>query len=317
MISVIMGVYREKPEYIRLSIESILQQTYTDFEFIIVLDDPDNIEALQLLKEYEKSDNRIIVLVNDKNIGLAMSLNRAMGIARGKYLARMDADDISLPTRFRRQVEVMESHKEISVLGTNKNIMNESGEIVSKGGHLPTTADDTKKVLKYENIIVHPSVLMRTEDIKTIDGYRDFPTTQDLDLWLRVLTSGMNICNIDEFLINYRINSQGISMSKAYRQTLIGAYIRALEKERLDTGKDSYSKQNLEKYLKDNNADDPKAAEKYQVARAVFEEGRLELKNRHFISGAGKLMKAASMHPLMKKQVKRTLLSSIIKRSTK
>lgn len=317
MISVIMGVYREKTEYIKLAIDSILQQTYKDFEFIIVLDDPNNQEALAVLKEYEKSDKRVIVLVNRQNIGLAMSLNRAMEIAKGKYLARMDADDISLLFRFERQLDFMEKHEDISVLGTNKIIINETGEIISKGGHLPTTSKGTEKMFKYDNIIVHPSVMMRKEDILEIGGYRDFPSTQDFDLWLRVIASGLKMCNLDEYLINYRINSQGISMSKAYRQRIIDNYIRRLERERIKTGKDSFSKENLASYLVEQKADDPVEAKKYQDSRAIFEEGRISLKNKHFITGVMKLLKAASMHPLMKEQVERTLKSSLIKKATK
>lgn len=312
-ISVIMGVYREKDEYIRFAIESILNQTYSDYEFIIVLDDPYNTAALKILNEYNEKEERIIVIINKENVGLALSLNRAIEIAQGEYLARMDADDISLPDRFKMQIDFLDAHPNISVLGTNKNIMNENGDIISKGGHLPTTPENTEKVLKYANIIVHPSVMMRTKDIKKIGGYRNFPSTQDFDLWLRVLTSGLKICNLDEYLINYRINSQGVSMSQAYRQMLIGSYIRQLETERKKSNKDSFSKENLLKYLATQKADDPEEARKYQKARVSFEDGRIRLKNKRVFTGIIKLIQATLMHPLMRRQVKRTFLSAVAK----
>ena len=316
-ISVVMAVYREKIEYIETAVESILSQTFRDFEFIIILDDPTNEEALNVMEKYKALDDRVIILINERNLGLAMSLNRGIEIAKGKYIARMDADDRAWPERFQTQFDYLEKNTHVSILGTNKNFMDESGVIISKGGHLPTTVEDIAKMMKYTNVMVHSSVMMRIEDIKRIDCYRDFPTTQDLDLWLRALSAGLIICNLDEFLMDYRINSQGISMSKAFRQSLIGTYIRELAKERIETGEDSFSQQNLQKYLSDHKADDPEETKKYNDARIIFEDGRIELKRKHFALGTIKLIKAARMHPLMKKQVKVTLISSFIKRGTK
>lgn len=313
-ISVIMGVYREKNEYIKLAVDSILNQSFTNFEFLIVLDDPNNIEGLKLLNEYKEKDNRIKVIVNESNIGLAMSLNKAIELANGEYLARMDADDISLLDRFSKQVEYMDAHPEITVVGTNKNIIDESGKQISKGGHLPENPKDTEKCLKHANIIVHPSVMMRSKDIKAIGGYRDFPTTQDLDLWLRVVSAGLKICNMDEYLINYRINSQSVSMSKAYLQAIVGKYIRKMEKERKKNDTDSYSKDGLLQFLKENKYDDNTAIEKYNIAKMKLENGRIAIKKKHFISGIVSLIHSSFMHPLMRDLVKRTLLISFYKK---
>jgi glycosyltransferase involved in cell wall biosynthesis len=117
-ISAVMSVYNESEEYLRKSIESILNQTYTDFEFIIILDNPDNKKARDILKEYENKDDRIVLLENEKNIGLAPSLNRGVKVARGKYIARMDADDIALPQRFEKQVYFLENNPDYAVCFT-------------------------------------------------------------------------------------------------------------------------------------------------------------------------------------------------------
>lgn len=315
-ISVIMGVYREKNEYIKLAIDSILNQSFTNFEFIIVLDDPNNIEGLKLLNEYKEKDSRIKVIVNERNIGLAMSLNKAIELAKGEYLARMDADDISLPDRFIKQVEYMDAHPEIAVVGTNKNIIDESGKQMSKGGHLPEKPKDTEKCLKYANIIVHPSVMMRLKNIKAIGGYRDFPTTQDLDLWLRVLSAEHKICNMDEYLINYRINSQSISMSKAYLQAIVGKYIRKMEKERKKNNTDSYSKEGLLQFLKENKYDDNKTIERYNVAKMKLENGRISIKKKHLISGVASLIHASLMHPIIMDSVKKMIFLFVYKKYT-
>ena len=107
MISVIMSVYNEKSIYVEKSIDSILNQTYNDLEMVIVLDSPDNETLLRILKEYTHKDARVKLLINDRNSGLAMSLNRAIEVAQGEYLARMDADDISKPERLERELEYL------------------------------------------------------------------------------------------------------------------------------------------------------------------------------------------------------------------
>lgn len=316
-ISVIMGVYKERPDYLEQAIESILHQTYSDFEFLIVLDDPGNAALLHILKCYETEDSRIRVLVNDRNIGLALSLNRAIFAAQGIYLARMDADDISLPDRFLKQADFMDEHPEVSVLGTNKIVIDEEGKEYSKGSPLPSSPEGTAKTLKYANIMVHPSVMMRKDDIDKIGGYRDFPTSQDYDLWSRLLTAGMKICNLDDYLIKYRINSSGVTMGKSYKQALVGRYIRALEKERISTGatSDSFSRNNLELYLEKNNVSDPSEARKYQEARALLENGRAELKRHHFLSGTLMLLSAGKKHPLMRPLLLRQIMSVLVKKT--
>lgn len=111
LISVIMSVYNES-EYIAEAIESILKQTYKKFEFIIV-DDCSTDETPEIIKHYAESDNRIIFVQNETNLGLTQNLNKALNISNGAYIARMDGDDISLPERFERQIEFLNEHKEI------------------------------------------------------------------------------------------------------------------------------------------------------------------------------------------------------------
>ncbi|MCM1135492.1 MAG: glycosyltransferase [Clostridium sp.] len=313
-VSVIMSVYKERAEYLRLSLDSILNQTYDKFEFIIVLDNPQNQELKAILEEYKKRDNRIKILVNQNNIGLAMSLNRAAAITGGEYLARMDADDISLPERFSKQVEYLDRHTEISVLGINKYIINEGGSIISKGGWLPRTPEDTVKIQKCLNVMPHSGIMMRKCDFDRIGGYRNFPTSQDYDLLSRFITAGLNVCNLDEYLINIRINPEGISIGKAYRQAVTAQYIRQLEKERIKTGTDSFSQNGLEKYLKKNKVDDLKKANNFQEALILLSNGRIELKEHHSLSGMKKIIKAGSKHHLIRLHIIRRIQCIFIKK---
>ena len=118
-VSVVMSFSNEPLQWLKLAVESILSQTFRDFEFIIVCDNPGFSEGIAYIEEVAKGDSRVIAIANGNNIGPTKSFNTAIGIARGRYIARMDADDISLPERFGRQVEYLDAHPDISVCATD------------------------------------------------------------------------------------------------------------------------------------------------------------------------------------------------------
>ena len=131
-ISVIMSIYSEKEEWIKESIDSILSQTFRDFEFIIINDNPKRKENENLLLEYSQKDNRIIVITNKENIGLTKSLNKGLSIAKGKYIARMDADDISFPTRFQKQIDFLDKNTEYVLCGANISYFGSEEKIIEQ-----------------------------------------------------------------------------------------------------------------------------------------------------------------------------------------
>lgn len=314
-LSVIMSVYEENEEYLCLAIDSIINQSYKDFEFIIVLDNPKNTKALTILKYYEKKDSRIKLLINESNIGLALSLNKAAKEASGKYLARMDADDISMPERFQKQIAFMKKNPQITVLGINKIEIDEKGEIVARGTLLPTTTHKTAKILKYSNIMVHPGVIIRKVDFDKIGGYRYFPVSQDFDLWLRFVSNGYKIVNINEYLIKYRTSSYNISINRAYLQELFAKYIRNLYKERIykKNCSDSYSMSEIEKLL-DKDKYNREEAKCYQVARLLYLEGKAEVKKRKILKGVFLIMKSCGKHELILEHTWREIMCGILKR---
>ena len=118
-ITVLMSIYKEPIDWMILSIDSIIEQTYKDFEFIIINDNPERLDNTKLLEKYLKKDSRIKIVNNSENIGLTKSLNKGLAVSTGEYIARMDADDISLPTRFEKQIAFLESNPNVIVLGTN------------------------------------------------------------------------------------------------------------------------------------------------------------------------------------------------------
>lgn len=199
-ISVVMSVYNCE-RYLELAIESVLNQTFGDFEFIIINDgSTDGTSAI--LDRYEQLHDRISVYRQD-NQGLIPSLNRGCRIARGKYIARMDADDISLPERFARQLSHLETHPQIGVLGTRVEYIDEGGLAQGKW-RVPTSASLTRWSLLFGNSLAHPSVMMRRGVIERLGFYRPCALhVEDYDLWVRA-SEVTEIANIPDILLQRR-----------------------------------------------------------------------------------------------------------------
>jgi|AntDeeMetagen134_2_1112570.scaffolds.fasta_scaffold00684_5 glycosyltransferase involved in cell wall biosynthesis len=183
-VSVVMAVYNEE-KYVSMAIESILEQTFSDFEFLIV-DDGSTDRTSEIVDGYAKSDNRVRLLTNKKNMGLPASLNKGIEAARGEYIARMDADDKSLPGRFERQVKYLDSNPETHVIGCQVRVIGANGEYFgyrrfSAGPRSPNEMKQTGPK------VAHPSVMMRRSSVISVGKYREsFKYAQDLDLWVRM-----------------------------------------------------------------------------------------------------------------------------------
>ena len=204
MISVIMSVYNAE-KYLEKAIDSILNQTYQDFEFIIV-NDCSNDGSYAILKEYEKNYKCIRLINNTKNLGLTKNLNRAIAASKGEYIARMDADDISEINRFERQIEYFNNHKEVDILGTFSNDINEYGEVIRTRTN-PVSHNEIISMLPKLSPMAHPSVMFKKRSLEKIDFYNEkYRTSQDLEMWYRAAGTGLIFHNIPEFLFQYRID---------------------------------------------------------------------------------------------------------------
>jgi len=201
LVSIVMSAYNAL-SFVCEAIESILNQTFRDFEFLIVNDgSTDGTEAV--LARYEKLDKRIRVL-SQENRGLISSLNRGCGMARGRYIARMDADDISLPTRLEKQVQHMERHSEIGVLGTWVGVICEKGTLL-RTWEVPASPMILMWSLLFRSGLVHPSVIMRRDIITSLGFYRSEALhVEDYDLWARASNVTL-LRNLPEILYLYRI----------------------------------------------------------------------------------------------------------------
>ena len=181
----VMSVYNGE-KYVAEAIESILGQTFSDFEFTII-DDGSSDNTLGIIQDYASRDGRIQLIENEKNIGLALSLNKGIEVSRGNYIARMDADDISLPDRFANQVDFLESHPEIWILGCNVQHIDDKGGVLydeyftSDPGVLRWNM-----MLGAMGIACHSACMIRKELFYEVGFYKDVPTSQDHELFCRL-----------------------------------------------------------------------------------------------------------------------------------
>jgi glycosyltransferase involved in cell wall biosynthesis len=213
-VSVVMSIYKEPLEWIKISIESILKQTYIDFEFIIINDCPDRYENSELLVTYSNLDSRIRVIENESNIGLTRSLNKGLKFANGKYIARMDADDFSLPDRFEKQYSYMEDNIDCVLLGTCANKINVAGEKIGDLNY-PEKHDEIEAGMILKNVMNHPTFFYRKSiiDDHSIVYSEDYLYTEDYYFSCTLLLIG-RVHNLQSRLLDYRISSQQIGQSK-------------------------------------------------------------------------------------------------------
>lgn len=214
LISVIMCTYNEDLKWIKESVESVLNQTYKNLEFIIVLDNPSNTELKNLLESYKKRDNRIKLLINEENMGVVKSSNRAIKACRGEYIARMDADDISEIDRLVLQKSYLESNNLDFVFSGIKCIDEDS--TVKYETH-KRSMDDKKlrKLFRIVNISYHPTWFMKKEVYDNLKGYREIRYTEDYDLTLRALNKGYIIGRMNQNIARYRIRETSISITNS------------------------------------------------------------------------------------------------------
>jgi glycosyltransferase involved in cell wall biosynthesis len=215
VVSVVLPVYNAQP-YLKESIESILNQTFTNFEFIIINDgSTDN--SLSIIQTYADIDNRII-LISRENKGLVASLNEGIQIAKTELIARMDADDIALPTRLEKQLQYLNDNEGVICLGS-QTIIIDSNSLELTIQAQPTEHDEILKILlKGHCSLTHPSVIYKKERFNKVGGYNiELYPAEDYDLWLRLSEVG-TIANLGEPFIKYRILNTSVSATNLLAQ---------------------------------------------------------------------------------------------------
>jgi hypothetical protein len=228
-----MAVHNDE-KYIRRAVGSILEQTYADFEFLII-DDGCTDGTIKIINEY--SDPRIRIVKNEKNIGLTRSLNRGLDLARGRYIARMDGDDYSLPERLAKQTAFLDAHPSYGLVGTGYRSIDEADRVLGEAS-IPESDEELQTALMETNQFAHAAVMYTADAIKTVGKYREFFTySQDYDLFLRI-SETYPVYNILEPLLEWRIRMDSASVKYKTLQDRFACIARRCARERRETGSD-------------------------------------------------------------------------------
>lgn len=214
-ISVIMSVYNGE-DYLAEAIDSVLAQSFRDFE-LIVINDCSTDRTGEILAQYAAQDSRVKVHTNEVNLRLPSSLNKAISLAEGKYIARMDADDICLPDRLEKQYAFMEANAEIA-LSSCRFMTLKNGVISSGGCGGKTDHESIKAMLLVTNPILHPGIIAKAEVIRALGYDKNFTCTEDMELWSRFVMSHHKIEIQPEYLMIYRLHDKQITQTTYERQ---------------------------------------------------------------------------------------------------
>ena len=214
-ISVIMSVYNGE-DYLAETIDSVIAQSFQEWE-LIVINDCSKDSTAEILQGYAQKDRRIKVHTNEVNLRLPKSLNKAISLSSGKYIARMDADDICLPNRLQRQYYFMEEHPEIA-LSSCRFFTLKNGVISSGGCGGRCDSDAIRAMLLVANPILHPGVIARAEVLKEFLYDTTLTCTEDMELWTRMAYSGLKLAILPEYLLLYRLHDKQITATTLARQ---------------------------------------------------------------------------------------------------
>lgn len=222
-ISVLMPVYNSE-NYLKDSIESILNQSFTDFEFIII-DDASKDDSWAIIKEYEKNDKKIVALQNIVNIGTTKSLNTGLSLAKGKYVVRMDADDWSYPERLKKQYEFMEKHQDVGVSGGTIEVCDKNLNILNVRDY-PLTDSKIRKIIFRYSPFAHSATIWNRKIMMEVGGYNEnIPVSQDCELYFSVGKLS-KLGNVGDKLIKLRMHGESVSISKNLEQEKYAIFAR-------------------------------------------------------------------------------------------
>lgn len=224
-VSVVIPVFNAE-RYLDQAIESISTQTLKDIE-ILLIDDRSTDGSVEICKRHARNDSRIQTISRNENGGIAKALNDGLRVARGQFIARMDADDIAMPSRLQDQLAYMSLSTDVGVCGTAYEVIDEHGNTISR--KVPVTdAARVVAMLRFCSPIAHPTWMMRREVVSMLGGYRDLAPAEDYDFLMRVVGAGWKVNNIRSLGLKYRVSSSSTSSRGALRQRLAFNYVRQL-----------------------------------------------------------------------------------------
>jgi glycosyltransferase involved in cell wall biosynthesis len=266
-VSVVMSVYNGE-KHLCESVDSILNQIFKDFEFIIINDGSTD-RTKDILGSYAAKDDRI-VLIHQEKMGLTKSLNRGISIVKGKYIARQDADDLSKLERLERQVAFMEANPSVGLISSWYEVIDERGNFVRENWAIPVGDDRIGERLIEINQFCHGAAMIRKKTLDTVGMYREFfEYAQDYDLWLRI-SEKFGVGNLPVFLLQYRESDDGISSNKILIQSRYAGVAREMALQRRAVGTDDIESGIVPKLTKTRHLSDEvkkKLKDFYKTAR--------------------------------------------------
>ncbi|KMT27404.1 putative glycosyltransferase EpsE [Melissococcus plutonius] len=231
-VSVILPIYNERIKWVTESILSIEKQTYKNIELFIISDTNDS-KINKHLAYLKNRYTNIKIIYNKENMGLVYSLNKAMTYVTGDIIARMDADDISHPNRIEREINFL-NEKQVDLVSTQANLIDENDKVYRRIPKKDMNSRLTEQLLKKNNILCHPTWLLKKELFKSINSYREINFAEDYDFSLRALEAGFKIGIMGEVLLDYRVRKNSISRKHTLEQFLVDEKIRnAFSKKQL------------------------------------------------------------------------------------
>lgn len=240
LVSVLFPVYKEPIEYLRMALNSIVEQTYKNLEIIIIIDDPQNTDVIEYFEKRALEDGRIKVYVNKENLGIVKTLNRAIDISTGDYIARMDADDISLVNRIEEQHEFLNSSG-LDLIGSSYDTFIDSTANILNTVIVPQEKTISNH-LEFENCLAHPTWFGKREVFINLKGYREIFACEDYDFLVRAINSGYKLGNCPDVLLHYRINSNSISNKNHLKQKVTFKYLSYNFRNKHDVSIEEYQK---------------------------------------------------------------------------
>lgn len=273
LVSIILPVYKEPKAYFTDSYLSIINQTCNSIEIIVIIDNPDHLEAIDYFTEASKFHTNTRLVINKKNIGLIETLNKGLSLANGAYVARMDSDDISMTTRIEEQLKFLKRHS-LDLVGGYAELIDPQSNTIGTW-KMPLSKRGIRMLTKYHTPALHPTWLCKKSVLNQLKGYRDIKHVEDHDLLARAQLAGFTIGNYPSIVIKYRINPQSVSNLNSHwaywGRIFVGVHFKSKTLNNI-------SSKDFEKYIKSKinvEVDDPRA----KVLRL-----REELKNLKLIN---------------------------------
>lgn len=225
LVSIIMPSYNTPSEYLEQAVDSVLSQNYHEFELIII-DDGSTEANWEIEQKYAAKDSRIYLYKNDKNRGIVYTLNRAMGIAKGDYVFRMDSDDVCETNRLSRTIEFLDDNPDIDIVGGQFRYLI-GGKLGIWKPHMPRKDEEIKARMLWSSPFAHPTICFRKSSIEKYDiRYLVGEKAEDYNLWVSCAIAGCKFANLNDYVLRYRIHKDQITQTQSNSLSDSNASIR-------------------------------------------------------------------------------------------